>query len=72
MDPDRLGADLPAFPRRKDLDVDPGLEPVVLIGLGNETIVRDGWRSASPDSTSSAASIHSGGTHAVWVITLVR
>ncbi len=41
-------------------------------GSGKSTIVRDGWRSARPESTSSAASTHASGTHARWVITLVR
>ena len=55
-----------------NLDVDIRIEAVPLVGLGNKTIVRDGWRSARPASTSSAASTHSGGTQAVCVITLVR
>src|SRR5437867_3426718 len=46
--------------------------PSAASGCGERTIVRDGWRSASPERTSSAASTHSGGTHAVCVITLVR
>ena len=36
MDSDRLGADLAPLARRKDLDTDTRLEPVLLLGLGNE------------------------------------
>ena len=59
--------------RREDVDVDVARRARPrLSGCGKRTIVREGCRSARPASTSSAASTHSGGTHAVWVMTLVR
>ena len=46
--------------------------PSATSGLGKSTIVREGCRSASPESTSSAISTQASGTHAMCVMTLVR
>ena len=41
-------------------------------GRGTSSSVREGWRSAIPSTSLSAATFHFGGTHAMWVITDVR
>ena len=46
--------------------------PSAALGSGKSRIPRDGWRSPSPASVSTATSSHSGGTQARCVITLVR
>ena len=46
--------------------------PSTAEGSGNRRIPREGWRSRSPARVSTAASRHSAGTQARWVMTLVR
>ena len=46
--------------------------PSAALGSGKSRIPRDGWRSPSPASVSTATSSHSLGTQARCVITLVR
>ena len=72
-DADRLDADLAALAQR--VGARPRRSPRCpssASGSGTSTIVREGWRSARPASTSSAASTHCVGTQAMCVITLVR